>query len=210
MHRYPEDIFTEPSDVDPHTLRNLGPLTGLAGVWEGIRGLDVNPKPEGSRQQAFHERIELQPIDPQMNGPQLLYGLRYWTHVVKPDEAETYHDQVGYFLWEPATGDLFQTLAIPRAQIALATGNAGRDARSFELVAKRGETVNGICSGPFLEQAFKTLEYRIKVTVNADGTWGYEETTVLSVRGWEKPFEHTDHNLLRKVADPSPNPLARG
>jgi len=32
---YPEDIYTEPSDVDVHTLRNLGPLTRIAGVWEG-------------------------------------------------------------------------------------------------------------------------------------------------------------------------------
>jgi hypothetical protein len=208
MHRYPEDIFTEP-EADPHTLRNLGPLTGLAGIWEGMRGLDTNPKPEGARKQAFHERIELQPIDPQTNGPQLFYGLRYWTHIVKPNEVETYHDQIGYFLWEPATGDIFQTLAIPRAQIALASGNAAKDAKTFELVAKRGETTNGICSGPFLEHAFKTIEYRIKVTVNDDGTWGYDETTVLMVRGWDKPFEHTDHNLLKKVADPTPNPLAR-
>jgi hypothetical protein len=32
---WPDDIFTEPSDVDPDTLANLGPLTRLAGVWEG-------------------------------------------------------------------------------------------------------------------------------------------------------------------------------
>jgi hypothetical protein len=210
MHRYPDDIYTEPSDVDPNTLANLGPLTGMAGIWEGTRGLDVNPKPEGPRKQAFMERIELQPIDPQMNGPQLLYGLRYWTHIVKPDEVETYHDQVGYFLWEPATGDLYQTLAIPRAQIAMAVGNAPADAKTFELVAKRGETTNGICSGPFLEWAFRTVEYRIKVTINADGTWGYDETTVLMVRGKTEPFEHTDRNLLKKIGEPTPNPLARG
>ena len=47
MTDYPEDVYTEPSDVDVHTLRNLGPLTGLAGVWEGTRSLDVNPKAEG-------------------------------------------------------------------------------------------------------------------------------------------------------------------
>jgi len=39
---YPEDIYTEPSDVDVHTLKNLGPLTRLAGVWQGQRSLDVN------------------------------------------------------------------------------------------------------------------------------------------------------------------------
>jgi hypothetical protein len=42
----------------------------LAGIWEGVRGLDVNPKAEGPRKQAYLEHIELQPIDPQANGPQ--------------------------------------------------------------------------------------------------------------------------------------------
>ena len=48
-------------------------------------------------------RIELQPIDPQTNGPQLFYGLRYHTFITKPDQVKTYHEQVGYWLWEPAT-----------------------------------------------------------------------------------------------------------
>jgi len=117
MTDYPEDVYTEPSDFDVHTLKNLGPLTGLAGIWQGTRSLDVNPKAEGPEEQVFVERIELQPIDPQTNGPQLFYGLRYHTHIVKPGEVETYHDQVGYWLWEPATGNLIQTLAIPRGQI---------------------------------------------------------------------------------------------
>src|SRR5208282_2671712 len=97
MSDFPKDIYTEPADLDVDTLRNLGPLTGMAGIWEGTRGLDVNPKPEGPKKQAFLERIELQPIDPQANGPQVFYGLRYHTHIVKPRDVETYHDQVGYW-----------------------------------------------------------------------------------------------------------------
>jgi len=209
MSDYPDDIYTEPSDVDPHTLKNLGPLTSMAGVWEGVRGLDVNPKPDGPEQQVFVERIELQPIDPQTNGPQLFYGLRYHTHIVKPRQIETYHDQIGYWLWEPATGNLIQTLAIPRGQIAMAFGRAARDAASFELVATRGAQTNGICSNPFLEHAFKTVEYRIKVTIG-EGTWSYDEDTVLMIRGKPEPFHHTDRNTLTKIAEPTPNPLARG
>ena len=208
MSDYPDDIYTEPSDVDPHTLKNLGPLTNMAGVWEGVRGLDVNPKPAGPERQVFVERIELQPIDPQTNGPQLFYGLRYHTHVVKPRQVETYHDQIGYWLWEPATGNLIQTLAIPRGQIAMAFGRAAKDATSFELVATRGAQTNGICSNPFLEHAFKTVEYRIKVTIG-ESTWAYDEDTVLMIRGKSEPFHHTDRNTLTKIAEPTPNPLAR-
>jgi hypothetical protein len=209
MHDFPEDIFTEPSDLDVNTLGNLGPLRAMAGVWQGTRGLDVKPKADGPRKQAFVERIELQPIDPQTNGPQLYYGLRYHMHVTKPEQTKTYHDQVGYWLWEPATGAIIQTLTIPRGQTAMAVGKASADATSFELVAARDSTTFGICSNPFLEYAFKTVEYRIKVTINPDGTWSYDQDTVMMIRGREEPFHHTDRNTLTKIGEPTPNPMAR-
>jgi len=34
----PADIFTEPGDVSPDGLANLGPLRHLAGVWQGQGG----------------------------------------------------------------------------------------------------------------------------------------------------------------------------
>ncbi|MEY4767129.1 MAG: hypothetical protein RI907_3802 [Pseudomonadota bacterium] len=208
MSDFPADIYTEPqADVD--TLANLGPLRPLAGVWQGTRGLDVKPKAEGAKKQAYVERIELQPIDPQTNGPQLLYGLRYHTHVTKPDQVKTYHDQVGYWLWEPATGTVIHTLVIPRGQTVMAVGQAAPDAKTFELVATHGSTQFGICATPFLEHAFKTVEFRIQVTVHDDGTWSYDEDTVLQIQGQTELFHHRDRNTLTKVAEPTPNPLAR-
>jgi hypothetical protein len=209
MSGFPKDIFTEPADIDVDTLANLGPLKGMAGVWEGIKGLDTNPKADGPLQQIYVERIELQPIDPQANGPQLFYGLRYWTHIVKPGEIESYHDQVGYWLWEPATETIIHSLAIPRAQVVLASGKASADATSFEVSATRGTTDYGICSTTFLEYAFRTDSFRMKVTINPDGTWSYSEDTILVVHGQDKPFDHTDRNTLTRLAPPTPNPLAR-
>ena len=206
---YGDDIYTETPDLDVVTLRNLGPLARLAGRWQGTRGVDVNPKADGPETAAYVETIDLEPIDPQSNGPQLLYGLRYHQHVLKPGEAATYHDQVGYWLWEPATGTLYQTLSIPRAQTVLAIGHAAPDAARFELEARRGTTVNGIVSGPFLEENFTTLSYRIVVTLHADGSWSYDEDTVLAIRGRAEPFHHTDRGTLTRVAPPAPNPLAR-
>ena len=205
-HDYSPDIYTEP-EPDPDTLANLGPLTGLAGVWRGTRGLDISPKAEGPEKQAFIEEVSLQPIDAQTNGPQLFYGLRYHTRIVKPNDPETFHDQVGYWLWEPATGAVIHTLTIPRGEIAMAGGTATADATSFELTATQGLDTFGICSAPFLNEAFKTTAFRIKVTVNADGSWGYEEDTVLQIRGQAEPFHHTDRNLLHKIGEPTPNPL---
>ena len=209
MSSFSEDIYTEPADIDVHTLDNLGPLRGMAGIWQGTRGLDIKPKADGPRKQVFVERIELQPIDPVTNGPQLFYGLRYQIHVTKPDQVKTYHEQVGYWLWEPATGTVIQTLAIPRGQIAMAAGTASADSSSFELVARRESETYGIRSNPFLEYGFNTVEYRIKVTLNPDGTWSYDEDTVMMIRGQEEPFHHRDSNTLTKTAEPTPNPLAR-
>ncbi|MEY2942026.1 MAG: hypothetical protein RLY97_40 [Pseudomonadota bacterium] len=209
MSNTPTDIYTEPHPIDINTLKNLGPLTQMAGIFQGKRGIDIKPKAEGAKTQAFIERIELQPIDPQTNGPQLLYGLRYHAHVTKPGQVKTYHDQVGYWLWEPATGAVIHTLTIPRGQTALATGHAAADATSFTLTAARGSTEAGICSIAFLEQAFRTDSFTITVTINDNGTWSYDEDTVLMIRGQAEPFHHRDTNILTKIGEPTPNPLAR-
>ena len=107
------------------------------------------------------------------------------------------------------TGTVIHTLTIPRGMTTMASGQATADARSFELRATQGLDSWGICSAPFLLYAFKTVEFRIRVTLNDDGTWGYEEDSVLMIHGQSEPFHHTDRNLLRKIAEPTANPLAR-
>jgi hypothetical protein len=207
MARFPKDIFAEP-EADPDTLANLGPLSGMAGIWEGRKGSDDHPVAEGTETNEYLERYELQPIDPQTNGPQLLYGLRYHVHVVKPGEVETFHDQVGYWLWEPATRTVYQTLAIPRAQVAMAWGKARPGARRFTVRSERGSTVNGICSNPFLEHAYRTLEWAITISVKRSDLFSYEQETLLRIPGRKKPFRHTNRNTLHRIAAPRPNPTA--
>lgn len=202
------DIFTEPEEIDLETLRNLGPLAALAGTWEG-QGTDTHPVAEGTEDEPFIERAVFEPIDPQPNGPQLLYGLRYHLHVNKLDEPLTFHDQVGYWLWEPATGTLLQTLAIPRGQVAMATGTAAADARTFTVKATLGSPVAGIVSAPFLHENFRTLEYGVTITVERDGVYRYDQDTVLQVAGRPDTFHHVDRNTLHRVAGPQPNPVLR-
>ncbi len=204
----PDDIFTEP-DADIDTLANLGPLRRLAGIWEGHRGVDLNPKADGPERRAYYERIEMQPIDAQANGPQLFYGLRYHVHVNTTKEQVTFHDQVGYWLWEPATGLILQTVSIPRGQVAIAAGHAEPDATRLVLTAERGQTEYGICSTTFLELAFRTDSYRIEVEFHPDGSWSYVSDTTLQVRGQDAPFLHRDTNTLTRIAEPDLNPVAR-
>jgi hypothetical protein len=209
MSEFPQDIFTEPQGYSVNTLEHLGPLTGMAGIWEGIRGMDVKPKAEGPKSQAYVERIELQPIDPQTNGPQLFYGLRYHTRITKPDQVKMYHDQVGYWLWEPANGNVIHTLTIPRGMITMAAGKASAGDKQFELYAKEDDRNAGISSNAFLNYAFRTVEYRIQVSIHDDGTWSYEQDTVMKIKDQEALFHHVDKNTLHKIEEATPNPQSR-
>lgn len=217
LHDYGSDIYTE-ADGSDDTLANLGPLRPLAGIWTSAEGADVHPVGAGSditgpvvdgdEHNVFVERYELQPIDPQTNGPQLFYGLRYHTHIVKPGEVETFHDQVGYWLWEPAASTVIHMLAIPRGQVLLASGSAEPDATEFEVSAALGAEVNGILSNPFLHRAFQTVSFRMRITVHDNDTWSYEEHTALRVPDRQGLVDHVDRNTLRRIGDPIPNPLA--
>ena len=204
---YGGDIYSEPvHDVD--TLAQLGPLAPLAGLWQGAKGFDTHPFVAGIESDAYLERYDLQPIDPQTNGPQLFYGLRYHTRVTRVGEIETFHDQVGYWLWEPAAGLITFTLSIPRGQVLLASGSAAPDATDFEVRAAQGEHHYGILSNPFLDRAFRTVSFRMFVTVNDDGTWSYEEETDLVVEGSHDVIAHTDHNTLSRISRPVANPMS--
>ena len=204
---YGSDIYTEP-DPDPKTLSNLGPLRHLAGTWRGQQGRDVHPNVDVTGSDSFDETYVLEPIDPQTNGPQLLYGLRYHTHLVKPGEVKTFHDQVGYWLWEPMAEVVMLILGIPRGQVLLAGGHATANSRQFEVSAAFGSETFGISSSPFLDRAFRTLSYRQLVSLHDNGSWSYEEEAVMEVEGRMLPVHHTDGNTLALVAPPHSNPLA--
>ncbi len=208
MAAFPQDIFTEPT-IDSDTLANLGPLRQLAGEWQSAQGIDVNPKADGPERRQYIEHMRFEPIDGQTNGPQLFYGLRYHSHITTAEEDISFHDQVGHWLWEPATGLVLQTLSIPRGQVAIASGHAAAADDRLVLTAERGSTEYGICSTAFLEHAFRTDRYQITVTFNPDGTFSYVQETTLIVRGQAKPFVHRDENRLTKVKEAAPNPWAK-
>lgn len=199
-------IFDEPP-VSPDTLDHLGPLKGLAGVWQAERGVDVSPKAAGPQRKSFIERATFVPIDGQTNGPQLFYGLRYHIHITTPDEKITFHDQIGYWLWEPASGLLLQSVTIPRGEALLAQGTAQAGDSVLTVEAVRGATTDGIVANPFLDRNFRTDRYRCVFTLHDDESFSYQVDTTLSVQGQDAPFDHHDTNTLRRIAGPRPNPL---
>ena len=66
----------------------------------------------------------------------------------------------------------------------------------------------GILSNPFLDRASSTVSFRMRVTVNDDGTWSYEEHTLMRIPDREGLVDHVDRNTLERIGEPIPNPLA--
>ena len=98
------------------------------------------------------------------------------------------------------------TLAIPRDQIPMAEGTAMPGDREIRLHAERGQMVNGICSNPFLEEAFLTKSWDVVFKFHEDGRFSYEQVTKLEIPGVKGEFEHTDANTMRMIEAPRPNP----
>lgn len=67
-----------PFVTDPN-FSNLGPLAAFAGIWEGDKGKDESPDDDRVtiENNAFRERVALEPIGLVENHEQSLYGLRY-------------------------------------------------------------------------------------------------------------------------------------
>jgi hypothetical protein len=194
--------------VDPDTLANLGRCGDL-------RHLGINERArrqsEGRRARAsqLYRADGVRADRPAGERPAAVLRPRYHVHINTPEEDITFHDQVGYWLWEPATGLVLQTVAIPRGQVAIAAGKADPDSDRLVLTAERGQTEYGICSTAFLEHAFRTDRYSIELNFNADGTFSYVIETTLTVRGQPGSFNHRDENRLTKIAEAAPNPLMR-
>lgn len=178
----------------------LGPLGALLGTWEGDQGKDVAPSPElGVQETPFRERMSFAATGLVANHSQHLYGLRYATTAWPLGESDPFHEEVGYWLWDGAAGQVMRAFLVPRGVTVLAGGSAAADARHFEMAADVGSETFGICSNPFLDREFKTVRYELSVDLRNDGELSYREDTQLQLAGHGEIFHHTDENTLRRI-----------
>ena len=181
-------------------MSEWGPLGGLAGEWEGTGGLDTAFS--HSRGEVFkteyREKLSMKPFGPVDNGSQSLYGLDYRTAMWRDDEENPFHTEVGYWLWDGATGEVLRGFVVPRGITVLAGGTAAADATGFTLNAAAGESQYTIGENLYLAKNASTVSYHVTVTIG-DGTWSYEETSILRMNEFAEPFAHTDRNTLRRV-----------
>jgi hypothetical protein len=178
-----------------------GPLGPLVGDWEAEGGLDTaySHSREKVLGTPYLERVSFKPFGPVDNGSQALYGLDYKTAMWRDNEENPFHTEVGYWLWDGATGEVLRGFVVPRGITVLAGGTAGADAKSFTLSAAPGHPQYSIGENKYLAQNASTLSYEVAITINEDDSWSYNETTMLKMKEMDEPFAHTDHNTLRRV-----------
>ncbi len=185
---------------DAATLKALGPLASLAGVWEGGKGLDVSPSASrGTMETPFRERLVLEPMGSVGNHEQLLQALRYSTTAYRIGEDEAFHEELGYWLWDAAQERVMRCFVVPRGVTVLAGGDAKPTDRSFSLSAEVGSETYGISSNRFLDLEFKTVRYELTVTIEDTNLFRYEQDTQLLLKDRSDVFHHRDSNTLEKV-----------
>jgi hypothetical protein len=178
-----------------------GPLGALAGEWEGDGGLDTAYSHAQSKVLAtpYREKCTLKPFGPVDNGHQHLYGLDYKSAMWRGDEQNPFHTEVGYWLWDAATGEVMKGFVVPRGITVLAGGSTGADATTFTLNATQGGAQYSIGENLYLARNASSLSYEVAIAVGPD-SWSYDEITMLRMDEFAEPFPHTDHNTLHRVA----------
>jgi hypothetical protein len=177
-----------------------GPLEALAGEWQGEGGLDTafSHSRAEIRATPYREKLTFKPFGPVDNGDQHLYGLDYKTAMWRDDEESPFHTEVGYWLWDGATGEVMRGFVVPRGITVFAGGIASADATSFTLKAAKGEPLYTIGENQYLAKNASSISYEVTITLG-NGTWSYDETTMLRMKEFPEPFAHTDRNTLRRV-----------
>ncbi len=180
---------------------DYGPLELLFGTWKGDKGEDFAPEPDGDTTSPYYETIVFERAGDVDNADdQVLAIARYHLSVRRKKNDETFHDQVGYWLWDKANETIMHSFTIPRGLVVLAGGKfdsekIGKSRITLNVIAKEGEEW-GFTQSPFMMEKAKTLEFTQKMMVTKD-VLSYSQTTVLDIYG--RIMNHTDFNNLKRV-----------
>lgn len=76
-------------------------------------------------------------------------------------------------------------------------GGSGR--YEFRACGRSGSETYGICQNPYLAENFKVVRYILKLKLNGDGSFDYEQDTQLQIKG-RGLLHHTDANHLKRIS----------
>jgi hypothetical protein len=118
----------------------------------------------------------------------------------RESEENPFHTEVGYWLWDSATDEVMRGFVVPRGITVFAGGTAAADATSFHMRADLGGQNYVIGENKYLAAKASSISYEVTITLNADDTWSYDETTMLVMSEFADPMAHTDRNTLHRVS----------
>lgn len=178
-----------------------GPLSKLIGTFQGDKGLDIAPEPDGVEENPFYETITFSEVGYVKNAEeQQLAAIHYHQIVTRKSDNTVFHNQTGYWMWDQEANQIIQSIAIPRAVCLLAAGEALIEDNGKIIVEVRSDAeldTWGIVQSPFMHAKAKTTSYEHTMTLVGDELH-YTETTLVDIYG-QKSFEHVDSNTLKKV-----------
>jgi hypothetical protein len=183
---------------------NYGPLAALVGVWRGDKGVDRAPEPDGEERNPYYETIRFETAGDVTNAEQqTLSVVRYHQVVSRKSNDKVFHDQVGYWLWDPADDSIVETFTIPRGVAVVAGGKLAEPADLaqelvFEVAADANSPEFGIVQAPFMFKQAKTTAFTHSLTVKGD-EMRYTESTILDIYD-KTSYDHKDANTLRRVS----------
>jgi len=187
--------MSEVSEVD------YGPLAELIGVWEGDKGMDIAPEPDGTEENPYFETIIYEAGGDLQNAEsQTIAAVRYHQVVKRKSDGGVFHDQVGFWMWDARENTVMHSVSIPRAVCVLAGGtyNGEKDDEGntiIEVAADINSNDWGIVQSPFMRDNAKTTSFKHRIVVG-NGKMTFSETTMLDIYGRE--FTHTDDNQLTR------------
>ena len=181
----------------------LGPLTWLVGEGEGNTGVDLSyhNKDDETSQTGYFERALFKPIPTQENGQQVIEGLNYkmtaWRH--GEEAMDPFHDEVGYLLWEKATGQIMRAVVFGRGIAILAGGDAKPRDTVLHFDAVPGSPNYGILQNKYLSERAQLMDFKSTFTIVDADTLSYTADLVLKLAATGAEMHHTDKNTLHRV-----------
>lgn len=179
---------------------DYGPLAGLVGVWEGDRGVDRAPEPDGEERNPYYETIVFEAAGDVDNAEtQTLAIVRYQQTVSRKSNDEVFHNQVGYWCWDSSDNTIVESFVIPRGVGVVAEGKCAAPADPADEVVLEVATdeANGVCQAQFMLKNARTTGFSHTLTIKGDDM-SYTQSTMLDIYD-KKAYDHKDLNTLRRV-----------
>lgn len=187
--------MSDANDVD------YGPLANLIGEWKGNKGMDIAPEPDGTEENPYYETIVYTAGGTVTNAESQVLSLVHYRQIVRRKTTDkAFHEQTGYWVWDPRDQVIMHSFAIPRG-IGILAGAKYKDSTDnngniiLEVTAAIDNKDWGIIQSAFMQKNALTTSFNQKITVG-NGKMHYTQSTMLDI--YERVFEHTDENNLIK------------